>query len=184
MPLTQVDPAAALVTIDLQKGITSFPTATPAAEILAKAARLAEAFRRKGLPVVLVNVAGRSPGRVDAGWPKVAFPPDFADLAPELGQRPEDLLVTKQCVGAFTGTDLDAKLRGRGVTQIFLAGIATSFGVESTGRVAFDLGYNVVWVADAMTDRDDAVHRHCVEKLFPRLGEVETTEGVLQSLAG
>lgn len=182
MPLTQLDPVPALVTIDLQKGITSFPTVQPAAEIIARAARLAEAFRRRSWPVVLVNVAGRAAGRTDAGWPKVAFPPDWADLVPELRQQPGDLLVTKHCVGAFTGTDLDAQLRRRGVTQIFLAGIATSFGVESTGRVAFDLGYNVVWVADAMTDRDEAVHAHCVEKLFPRLGEVETTEAVLAKL--
>jgi nicotinamidase-related amidase len=55
--------------------------------------------------------------------------------------------------------------------------------VESTGRVASDLGYNVVWVTDAMTDRDEESHRHCVEKLFPRLGETETTEGVLAKLS-
>lgn len=182
MPLTQLDPVAALVVIDLQKGITSFPTAHPAAEIIAKSAWLAEAFRRRRLPVVLVNVAGGAEGRTDAGWPKRDFPPDWADLVPELRQQPDDLLVTKHCVGAFTGTDLDAKLRQRGVTQIFLTGIATSFGVESTGRVAFDLGYNVVWVADAMTDMNEQSHQARIEKLFPRLGEVETTEGVLAKL--
>jgi len=49
-----------------------------------------------------------------------------------------------------------------------LTGIATSAGVESTARSACDHGYNVVLVADAMTDRSEEVHRHCVEKIFPR----------------
>jgi nicotinamidase-related amidase len=53
-------------------------------------------------------------------------------------------------VGAFIGTSLDECLRQCGVTQIFLTGISTSAGVESTGRSAYDYGYNVVYVADAM----------------------------------
>ena len=39
---------------------------------------------------------------------------------------------------------MDEYLRKRGVTQIVLAGVATSIGVESTARSAYDLGYNVV----------------------------------------
>jgi isochorismate hydrolase len=46
--------------------------------------------------------------------------------------------------------------------------------------VAFDLGYNVVFVTDAMTDRDAEAHLHSVEKLFPRMGERTTTEEVLR----
>jgi nicotinamidase-related amidase len=39
--------------------------------------------------------------------------------------------------------------------------------VESTVRSAYDYGYNVVAVVDAMTDRDADAHRHSVEKSFP-----------------
>ena len=53
---------------------------------------------------------------------------------------------------------------GAASTQVVLAGIATSAGVESTARSAYDLGYNVALVVDAMTDRDADAHRHCVEK--------------------
>ena len=85
-------------------------------------------------------------------------------------------------MGAFHGTSLDEYLRGRGVTQILLTGVATSIGVESTARSAYDLGYHVVLVTDAMTDRDAEAHRHTVEKIFPRLGESGTADEVLKLL--
>ncbi len=64
-----------------------------------------------------------------------------------------------------------------------LTGVATSIGVESTARSAYDLGYNVALVVDAITDRDADAHRHSVEKIFPRLGETATTEDVLKFLS-
>lgn len=182
MPLTKLDAVAALVVIDLQKGIVGLPTVHPTGEIIGRTTQLARAFRERGLPVVLVNVSGRAPGRTDAGAPKFAFPPDWTELVPELEQQPGDLLVTKQRVGAFIGTSLADSLRQRDVTQIFLTGVATGSGVESTARSAYDCGYNVVFVTDAMTDRDAETHRHCVEKAFPKLGETATTDDVLKML--
>jgi nicotinamidase-related amidase len=77
---------------------------------------------------------------------------------------------------------LDQYLRQHGATQIVLSGVATSAGVESTARCAYDLGYNVTLVVDAMTDRDPDAHRHCLEKVFPRIGETATTDEVLKLL--
>jgi nicotinamidase-related amidase len=182
MPLTQLDSKPALIVIDLQKGIVSFPLAQPSADIVGRSAQLAKVFRERDLPAVLVNVTGRSPGRTDAGRPAMSFPPDWTDLVPELEQQPSDILVSKQSFGALIGTGLHEKLRDLDVTQIFLAGIATSGGVEATARSAYDYGYNVVFVVDAMTDRDAEVQRACVEKIFPRLGECDTTEAVLHRL--
>jgi nicotinamidase-related amidase len=182
MPLTQLDTNAALVVIDLQKGVMGLPTAQPISEIVDRSAQLARAFRKRGLPVVLVNVTGMAPGRTDVGRPKFSFPPDWTDLVPELDQQPKDYLVSKQRVGAFLGTGLDEYLKGQGVTQVFLTGVATGSGVESTARSAYDLGYNVVFVSDAMTDMSADTHRHCVEKAFPKLGEVDTTHSVLARL--
>jgi nicotinamidase-related amidase len=179
MPLTQLDTNAALIVIDLQKGIVGLPTVHPAAEIVGRAAQLARAFREHGLPVVLVNVTGRAPGRTDAGPPKFSLPHDWSELVPELEQRPSDHLVSKQRIGAFIGTSLDDYLRQRGVTQVFMTGVSTSAGVESTARSAYDFGYNVVFVTDAMTDRDADSHRHSTEKVFPRFGETTTTDAVL-----
>jgi nicotinamidase-related amidase len=180
MPLKKLDSVAALIVIDLQKLITGIPTVHPTGEIIGRAAQLARAFRERGLPVVLVNVTGAPPGRTDAGPRNFSFPPDWTEFVPELEQHPDDHTVSKQRWGAFIGTGLDDFLRQRGVTQVFLTGISTSAGVESTARSAYDYGYNVVLVVDAMTDRDADVHRHSVEKIFPRLGETATTDDVLK----
>jgi nicotinamidase-related amidase len=182
MPLTKLDPMPALVVIDLQKIVLGVPTVHPIAEIVGRTAQLARAFRERGLPVVLVNASGLAPGRTDAGPPKFSFPPDWTELVPELEQHPDDHLVTKQRWGAFIGTSLDEYLRQLGVTQIVLTGVSTSAGVESTARSAYDHGYHVVLVVDAMTDQDARSHGHCVEKVFPRIGETDTTDNVLKEL--
>jgi len=182
MALTKLDEVSALIVIDLQKGITGLPTVHPTSEIIERSARLARAFRERGLPVVLVNVSGMAPGRTEAVRPKFSFPADWTELVPELERQPGDYLVTKQRWGAFLGTNLDAFLRQRGVTQVVLTGIATSAGVESTARSAYDLGYNVALVVDAMTDRDAEAHRHGVERVFPRLGETVKTDDLLELL--
>ncbi len=63
MPVTTLDPKTALIVVDLQKGIVSLPAAHPIDGVIANAVALLEAFRRRNLPVVLVNVAGVAPGR-------------------------------------------------------------------------------------------------------------------------
>lgn len=183
MAVTTLDPRTALVLIDLQKGITALPTAHPAQEIVERSARLAAAFRLRGKPVVLVNVKGGAPGRTEASpGGGGARPADWAELRPELDARESDILVTKQQWGAFHGTALDLELRRRGVTQVVLGGIATSFGVESTARAAHEHGYHVTVVTDAVTGPEEAAHRHSLEHVFPRLGETGTTEDVLTLL--
>jgi nicotinamidase-related amidase len=184
MPLTTLDASVALIVIDLQKGLLAVPTVHPLSEIIHKTASLARAFRSRGLPVVLVNVIAAPQGRTDAGPRKFTFPPDWTEHVPELDQQPADLLISKRGAGAFHGTPLNSVLRDQGVSQVVLTGISTSFGVESTARSAYDLGYNVVMVTDAMTDRDADSHNHSIAKIFPKLGETATTDDLLQAIAG
>lgn len=182
MPVTTLDPNTALIVVDLQKGIVAFPVAHPIGDVVARSAALAAAFRRHGLPVVLVNVTGGAPGRADQMMAGGAFPPDFADLVPELDQQPADHLVTKKTWGAFTGTDLEAYLRGEGVTQVVIVGVATSIGVESTARFAHELGFSVTLATDAMTDLKREAHDNSIAVIFPRVGETGTTQAVLDLL--
>jgi nicotinamidase-related amidase len=108
MPVTKLDSTAALIVIDLQKGIVGLPTIHPTTEIVARCAKLARSFRERGLPVVLVNVTGAAPGRTDVGPRNLSsLPPDWTELVPELEQQPDDYIVSKQRVGAFIGTSLD-----------------------------------------------------------------------------
>jgi nicotinamidase-related amidase len=171
MPLTTLDPTPALVVVDLQKGIVSGPVA----HVVPPAVALAKAFRQHELPVILVNVTGRAPGRTDAGGHASTFPAGWADIIDELDQQEGDHLITKRRRSAFHDTGLDTLLRDLGVTQIVLAGVSTSSGVESTARSAHDHGYHVVLATDAIADPDPDSHRHSLERIFPKLGETTTS---------
>lgn len=179
MAATTIDPKTALIIIDLQKGIVTYPTAHPIGEVVQHAVALTNTFRRHGLPVVLVNVAGGAPGRTEQKRSQEAPPADWADLIPELNQQPSDHTVTKRTWGAFTNTDLNDYLKKMGVTQVVLAGVATSIGVESTARQAHEHGFNVTLAVDAMTDMNPGAHDNSVTRIFPRLGETGTTQEII-----
>jgi nicotinamidase-related amidase len=186
MPITTVDPTSALVVIDLQRGIVELPLAHPVEPVIANTTALIKAFRDRGLPVVLVNVAGSPPGRTDANpggaGGTQTFPAGWVDLIDELDAQESDLLVTKHARSAFTRTGLADLLRARGVTQVVVTGIATSSGVESTARDAHEEGFHVTLALDAMTDSDLARHDHSVAAIFPRIAQSGTTADVLAAL--
>jgi|SRR5271167_588449 nicotinamidase-related amidase len=182
MPVSTLDQKAALIVIDLQKGITQIPVVhpRPLAEVIANAAKLAGAFRRKSLPVVLVNVTGGAPGRAEQSMRSGNLPADFAELVPELNAAPGDHRVSKRTWGAFTGTDLSDYLKKGSVTQVVVVGVATSAGVESTARHAHELGLHVVLATDAMADMSAEAHDNSLTRIFPRIGETGTTDEILQ----
>lgn len=184
MALTVLDPIAALIIVDLQKGIVGPAGADRVAGVVKNARALADAFRQRNLPVVLVNVVGMSPGRVEQGrgMNPGQLPADFAELIPELNQQPQDHLVTKRARGAFSSTDLEEYLKARKVTQVVVIGISTSSGVESTARQAYELGFNVTLAVDAMLDSTPDGHNYSVTRIFPRLGETGTTQEVIDLL--
>jgi nicotinamidase-related amidase len=184
MSLTTLDPIPALIVIDLQKGIVAFPTVHPIGDVIQRAAALAAAFRRHRLPVVLVNVTGGAPGCTEQPHPTGQRPADWAELVPELDRQPSDHTVTKRTWGAFTNTGLEAWLKAAGVTQVVVAGVATSIGVESTARQAHEAGFNVSLALDAMTDRSPEAHTHTTTRIFPRLGETGTTAEIIALLEG
>ncbi len=189
MALTTLDEHTALVLVDLQNGIVGAPTTPhPAAEVLARSVALADAFRARGLLVVLVRVSTAPDGsdwprgRTDHGRRQAGRPEGWDVIVDDLAGHPEDVVVTKRNPGAFHGTDLDLQLRRRGITQVVLGGISTTMGVESTARAAYEHGYHVGLVTDAMSDLDADAHRNSIEKIFPRLGESGTTAEVLELL--
>jgi nicotinamidase-related amidase len=181
---------AALVVIDLQKGVVGRQTAPyPTTVVVNNAARLADAFRKNGVPVFLVRVAFSPDYKdalrptVEAPWPVQPPPPDWADIVPEMGPKPGDIVITKHQWGAFHGTELDLQLRRRGITTIILCGIATNIGVESTARFAYEFGYNQIFAEDAMSALAVEEHEFTVAKIFPRLGLVRKTKEILADLS-
>jgi nicotinamidase-related amidase len=187
--LTLNAPTTALVLIDLQRGIVARPAAPhPAAEVIKRAAKLTEAFRRAGSLVVLVRVhfsadnADRLMQAADAAPPVAPVPPDFGDILPEIGPRPGDIIITKRQWGAFYGTELDLQLRRRGIHTLVLGGIATNFGVESTARDGWERGYELVFVEDATSALTADAHQFAFSTIFPRLGMVRTVAEVLAAI--
>jgi nicotinamidase-related amidase len=182
MTINALDPKAALLVVDLQKGFAGLPSAHPMQDVVGNAATLLDAFRRHGLPVVLINVDGRAPGRCERPFSTQAFPAGWTELLSELNRQPSDHTVTKRTWGAFTNTGLEAHLKSHGVTQLVLSGVSTSAGVESTARHASELGFNVVLAVDAMTDMDADAHTNSVTRIFPKLGETGTTAEIIDLL--
>ncbi|TDW81621.1 nicotinamidase-related amidase [Kribbella pratensis] len=191
MPVTTLDPKTALVVIDLQNAVALLPGAPHStADVIGKTVELADAFRKHDLPVVLVRVSfaadggDRLPGRTEQpARSGGGTPPAGADqIVDQLAGNAEDIVVTKRNWGAFHGTDLDVQLRRRGITQIVLTGVATSIGVESTARAAYEHGYHVTLATDAMTDLSASAHENSLNWIFPRLGETGSTAEILALL--
>jgi nicotinamidase-related amidase len=191
MDLTLMPARTALVVIDLQRGIVASGTGPSAAsDVVAHAAALAAAVRAAGGTVILVHVTRSADGK-DGLHPQTDTPPwqrgpgpaaDWADIVPELGPEPGDIVIAKHQWGAFYGTDLDLQLRRRGIDTILLAGIATNRGVESTARDAYERGYEQVFVEDAMAAHSPEEHANTVRTVFSRIGRVRSTVEVLAAL--
>ncbi len=190
MDLTLTPACTALVVIDLQRGIAGATAAPhPAIDVVAHAAAVARALRAAGGTVVLVRVTPSADGK-DALQPQTDAPArqpgprqsDWAEIVPELGPEPGDLVITKRQWGAFYGTELDLQLRRRGIDTLLLAGISTNVGVESTARDAYERGYEQVFVEDAMASRNPDEHAHTIRTVFARIGRVRSTAEVLGAL--
>src|SRR5262245_47575680 len=131
-----MDAATALVVVDVQK---AFEDAgywgrrnNPACE--GNVAALIAEWRARGRPIVYV----RHDSDEDGSPLRPGEPGN--ELRPELEGEP-DLLVTKNVNSSFHGSpDLDAWLRGRGISSFALCGITTNHCVETTARVGGNLG--------------------------------------------
>jgi nicotinamidase-related amidase len=158
--------------------------------VIANSVRLLTAARAAGAQPILVHVGGSPDGadrlKTSTDQPMRAtgnLPPDWSELIPKLGHQPADIVILKRQWGAFYGTDLDLQLRRRGLTTIVICGIATEFGVESTARDAYEHGYEMIFAEDAMTGLSAESHANSVERIFPRLGRVRSTDEIIAALA-
>jgi nicotinamidase-related amidase len=189
MPSLQLDPTkTALVVIDLQRGITAAQAAPHStADVIERSGRLAKRLREKGGLVVYVRVDMLNVLQlpVDAPMrdPNAPPPPVSAmELVPEAGSQDGDVFITKRHWGAFAGTELESRLRERGIDTVILTGISTNIGVESTARQGTGLGFAFVIVEDACSSRDAEMHRFAFEKIFPRLALVRKTDEIIAAL--
>ena len=185
---TRTPGTTALVVVDAQVGFDDpwwGPRDNPDAD--AHIAALVEGFDAAGLPVVYVQH--------DSEDPESPLHPDSPGhaLKPYLEAEP-DLLVRKTVNSSFHGSpDLDAWLRGRGITGIVVAGITTNHCCETTARVGGNLGYDVRFTLDATHTFDRTgpdgttmsaaeLARATATNLHGEFATVVTTADVLASL--
>jgi nicotinamidase-related amidase len=148
---------------------------------------LAQEMRNRGGMVVYVRVLLDQLQAQPADAPlrppgTPAPPPSASQLVPEAGVEATDTVVTKRQWGAFYGTELDQLLRRRQVKTIILGGVVTNYGVESTARAAFDIGYELVFAEDAMSGMSAEAHHFACRNTFRTMGRVRSTEHLLRLL--
>lgn len=135
----------ALVVIDVQESFRQRPiwelSSNP--EIAKQVGRLAEKFRAGGEQIVWVLHIEPGTGNV--------FDPErgFVHLIDGLEPLPGEPVIKKTSHNAFTTTNLQQLLTTEGIGEVVVCGIRTEQCVETTARVASDLGYDVTFVTDA-----------------------------------
>lgn len=180
---------AALVLIDIQKGFDDPVWGrrnNPDAET--NMAALLDAWRSTGRPIVHIQHLSQ-----DAHSPLRASSPgsEFKDIV-----RPQDgePVIQKRVNSAFIDTALEERLRREGITMLIITGLTTNHCVETTTRMAANLGFHTYLVSDATATFDrrgpdgvlhtaEDIQAMTLANLHEEFATIVTTEDVLQGLA-
>jgi nicotinamidase-related amidase len=181
----------ALLVMDYQNAIID--RLTDGEALLAAARTVIDPLRAAGVTVGYVRVGfadGEAPTgtmgrRIGAEAARTLFHADApaTQVHDLVAPGPDDIVVRKTRVGPFGTTDLDERLRERGIDTLLLAGISTSGVVLSTVRDAHDRDYDVIVISDLCADPEPDVHAFLIERIFPRQAEVLTAAELTGRLA-
>jgi nicotinamidase-related amidase len=190
----------ALLTIECQRGLTD-PTLTEqglaarcdAEGTIEKIAVLAASMRAAGRPVIH-NVISHRASYAGTGSNAPLFraalrgrsmaesTPDV-ELDPRLGVAESDLVVVRrQGLTSFHGTELEAVLRHEGVVTVALVGVSTELGILGAAIEAVNRGFNVVTVEDCVTGVTDESHHSTLSGTLPALGTVAGSDFLISAL--
>lgn len=170
--------------------------------VVANAVRLLGAARKAFLPVMYAVANHRRDGAIRhqavtdtdmqlRPWPNGECNPPIhgategsweQKVIEELNPAPEDYIIPKYRWSAFHQTYLDLALRARGVDTIILSGGSVDVGVASTAYAARDLDLSLIIVRDACSNSHDDSLAIFMEKVFPRMARVRTTDQVLEMI--
>jgi biuret amidohydrolase len=160
--------------------------------VIAAARRLLDGARGAGVPVISVRIAFR-PGHAELArnaeiWRRVAALEALtegswgAEFFEGLGPLPGELVVTHQRNDAFHGSPLADIVALFRPERLVIAGVSTTYVVESTVRRASDMGYVVTVAADACSSGSPAMHRASLEAMA-LLAEIKTVDDILAAFA-
>lgn len=139
------EPKRALLVIDVQNEYFTgkLPVSYPSGSLEQILAAM-DAAQERGVAVVAIQHA--APQADSAVFCKGS---KEWELHPEVAARPHDVLVHKSLPGSFTGTELEAWLRERGIDTVTIAGYMTQMCCDTTARQALHLGFGVEFLSDA-----------------------------------
>lgn len=153
------------------------------------AARVADAARAAGVPVIFTRVEYATPADGGHFYRKVPALAAFdvgnplGDFTAELAPREGDMIVTKQYPSAFFGTDLAAQLHAKGIDTVLVTGLSTSGCVRATTLDALCHGFIPLVVEDACGDRDGRVHDSNIFDLKGKYAEIVASDAAIAYLA-
>jgi nicotinamidase-related amidase len=136
----------ALIVIDVQRAFDEWEAAGKRRnnpEALARIVELLAAFRAGKRPIFHIRHEGMRPNSSFAPG-STGYP--VKDEAREIEGEP---VIVKRVNSAFIGTDLEARLRAAGITTLVICGATTNHCVETTTRMAGNLGFDAALVRDA-----------------------------------
>jgi nicotinamidase-related amidase len=177
----------ALIVIDVQESFRARPLwqTTDNPGVVDQVGRLVDAARAVGDQVIWV--IHEEPGTGNTFDPAGGF----VRVMDELKPAADEPLLRKTVHNAFTGTDLQYRLTAGGVRSVTVCGLRTEQCVETTARVASDLGYAVTFAIDATATNPiphwDAPADQTVEELLadPRtLSAEDVSARTVYALAG
>ena len=82
----------------------------------------------------------------------------------------------------FTGTTLDATLRGYGIETVVLSGVSTNIALPGAATEAVALGYSVVLAEDCAAGATPETHQMQVTMHLPLLATITDADSVIASL--
>ncbi|WP_067860871.1 isochorismatase family protein [Nocardia shimofusensis] len=151
---------------------------------------LLAAVRAAGFPVIVTEVRLRADG-ADAGVFFRKAPSlrafcegsPFAELIDGLAPLPGELRLIKKYPSAFFGTTLASYLSAARIDTVLIAGLSTSGCIRATALDTMQNGFVPIVVADAVGDRDPAVHAANLFDISQKIGEVWDLARALEYLA-
>lgn len=97
-----------------------------------------------------------------------------AEIVAELAPQPGDAVIDKNRYDPFTNPELERELRRRDIAHLVVAGLVTNVCVESTVRGAYDRGFRVTVVADAVASYSEPLHQAALTTIARHFGRVCT----------
>lgn len=127
--------------------------------IVPRLRQLLAAAREAGITVIYATDAHRSGDVELKKWPPHAMKGTWqAEIVPDLAPQSGDLVLEKQTYSPFASTALEQELERRGITKLYITGLHTDCCARHTSGDAFQKGYDLVWVTDALQAFTDEAH--------------------------